>query len=98
MLDYESPYAEYLPARFREWAPEAMHAPLRPKSPNTSVQEHKIIDLSHIYGPGGADVTHSHYGGEEGSTLAVPRGSSRKFATHVAWRRRRSRSMRRPIR
>lgn len=78
MLDYESPYAEYLPARFREWAPEASHAPMKTKSPNNSVHEHKIVDLSNIYGPGGADVTHSHYGGEDGSTLAVPRGSSRK--------------------
>ncbi|PCI27215.1 hypothetical protein COB52_05140 [Candidatus Kaiserbacteria bacterium] len=46
-IDYDSPYAEYLPARFKEWAPANLDTDY--KSVNNSRIGEKLQDLTHIY-------------------------------------------------
>ena len=70
-LDYESPYAEYLPARYREWMPKE---PKRSDSNllqlNTSRLGDKLEEVSQIYkneGPPSinSSVIHSRAGNRE---------------------------------
>jgi hypothetical protein len=55
-VDYDSPYAEYLPHRFREWAPETKSGlNLEQKQQNDTVND-KAMELSRIYSRGLAPI------------------------------------------
>jgi hypothetical protein len=52
-LDYDSPYAEYLVARFREWSPNP-NMPKGPGSANNGQRQpnHKISEMTDAYAEG----------------------------------------------
>ena len=47
-LDYDSPYAEYLVARFREWSPN-VKGPQSRQHMGTRQQDGKINEIQHVY-------------------------------------------------
>ena len=83
-LDYESPYAEYLPHRYREWMPK------EPKNLDPNLLqggilnfEDKIDEVSHIYNADGqksatSSVIHSRIGGRDRSSRLVKTRSKPK--------------------
>lgn len=70
-LDYESPYAEYLPARYREWMPkEQKRSDNNLMHMNASKLEDKLDEVSNIYRNEGSSsvntsVMHSRVGKRE---------------------------------
>ena len=72
-LDYESPYAEYLPARYREWMPkEQKRSDNNLLHLNASRLEDKLDEVSNIYkneGPSSVNTSaiHSRIGNREKS-------------------------------
>lgn len=51
-VDYDSPYAEYLPHRFREWVPETKKGLNLDENPKQQNANYKAMELSRIYSRG----------------------------------------------